>query len=429
MLQELVSRRQTTTQRNNEYVPLAPSDKQREFLAVAAPEALFGGAAGGGKSVALLMSALGDADDPYRFVGIASYRALLLRRTYTDLILPDALMDIANRWFRGTSARWLAAERAWLFPSGAKIVFGHLDNENDKFRYQSSAWHYVAFDELTQFTETQYRYLFSRLRTRDADIPLRMRAASNPGGVGHDWVRARFVYSRDDTRVFIPSLLAENPGLDHESYRAMLARLDPITRRQLEDGDWEALQLGALFRRADFQAQEIVPDLTATVRYWDLAATPKTADVDSDFTAGVLMGRTDDNRFVILDIQHERLSPDGVLALMRQTAALDRARHPAYRVVFEEEGGSSGKFAAAQIIRELAGFDVCGRRVTGDKTTRAKPLAAQVAAGNVSVVPAGWTEAFLREASAFPYCGHDDQIDAASGAFAELAVSKTLSCW
>ena len=140
---------------------------------------MYGGAAGGGKSSCLLMAAL-------KYVHLPDYSAILFRRTYSDLSLPGALMDRANEWLRGTDAHWQDQKKTWTFPSGSTLTFGYLDNENAKYRYQGSNFDFVGWDELTQFTESQYRYLFSRLRrSAGSDIPLRMRSASNPGGFGH----------------------------------------------------------------------------------------------------------------------------------------------------------------------------------------------------------------------------------------------------
>ena len=116
-------------------------------------EAFYGGAAGGGKSDCLLMAAL-------QYVDIPDYAAILFRKTYADLTLPGALMDRARDWLSGTDARWKDEEKTWLFPSGASITFGYLENEQDKFRYKSAEFQFCGFDELTQFSETQYTYLF-----------------------------------------------------------------------------------------------------------------------------------------------------------------------------------------------------------------------------------------------------------------------------
>lgn len=238
------------------YVPQKPTPRQKLFLDLDDKlEVFYGGAAGGGKSSALLMAAL-------KYVHIPGYAALLLRRTYTDLSLPGALMDRAQQWLY-KKAHWSGMEKKWTFPSGASLTFGYLATENDKFQYQSSEFQFIGFDELSQFTETQYTYLFSRLRRLAAsEVPLRLRSGSNPGGVGGMWVKERFIpddfipdyaleervfekFSIDEetgdkiTRFFIPARLDDNPYLDQAQYELSLRNLDPVTRAQLRRGDWQ----------------------------------------------------------------------------------------------------------------------------------------------------------------------------------------------
>jgi hypothetical protein len=214
------------------WCPLEPTERQRQFLGSAAPELLFGGAAGGGKSIALLMGAL-------QFVDTPGYSAIIFRRTVADLLLPGALIPRSFEWLGGTEARWSHVGKRWTFPSGATLSFGYLHEANDRFRYQSSEFQYIAFDELTHFRERDYLYLRSRLRRPERlAVPLRIRAASNPGGVGHVWVRKRFLEGPADGRLFLPARLEDNPHLDADGYRDALAGLDELTRRQLEQGDW-----------------------------------------------------------------------------------------------------------------------------------------------------------------------------------------------
>ena len=220
------------------YAPHRPHTKQREWLALDCMEALYGGAAGGGKSDALLMAYFGDDDDPKRWVKQSGYAGLILRRTYKDLALEGAIMDRSHKWLIGSDAKWSESDKRWTFPSGATLTFGYLDGPRDHLRYQSAEFQYIAFDELTQFHEHQYRYLFSRLRRRAGiAAPLRMRSATNPGGVGHKWVKQRFL-SDPKERVFVPATLDDNPGIDATAYRMALIELDNVTRKQLESGEW-----------------------------------------------------------------------------------------------------------------------------------------------------------------------------------------------
>lgn len=187
-----------------------------------------------------------------QYAHVPGYRAIMLRRSYADLNLPEALIPLSHQWLQG-KASWNGKLNEWTFPSGATLTFGYLENERDKYRYQGAEVQFVDFDELTQFTESQYRYLFSRLcRKEGVNVPLRMRSGSNPGGVGHDWVKKRFLASSDPDREFIGARLEHNPHVDRESYELSLKQLDPITRRQLRYGDWDVHTSG-LFRKEWFR--------------------------------------------------------------------------------------------------------------------------------------------------------------------------------
>jgi len=390
-----------------------PTPRQAAFLLLTCREALYGGAAGGGKSDSLLMAAL-------QYVDIPGYAALLLRRTYADLALPEALMDRANEWLSGTDARWDGKNKTWRFPSGATLSFGYLEHEKDKYRYQGAAFQFIGFDELTQFSESQYRYLFSRLRRlQGTNVPVRMRAASNPGGTGHEWVKQRFlVEGRARGRVFVPAKLADNPYLDRAEYMASLSELDPITRAQLLNGDWTARQSGGKFRREWFEIVDTAPATLRKVRYWDLAATAPKEGQDPDWTVGALLGVSPEGIYYLLDVRRVRTTPAGVERLVRQTAALDGHDVPIW---MEQEPGSSGVNTIDHYTRRvLSGFTFRGDRVTGSKEERANPLSSQAEAGNVKLLRGVWNGDFLDEADAFPHGAHDDQVDAASGAFSKL---------
>lgn len=229
--------------RHSEWVPHKPHAKQREFLSLGCLEALYGGAAGGGKSDALLMAALQYADVP-------GYAALVLRRTFRDLNQPDAIMARAKEWLAGTRAVWNERDKRFTFPSGATLTFGYCDSQNDVLQFQGAALQFIAWDELTQFPERWYTWLFSRLRKLEsANVPLRVRAATNPGGIGHEWVRRRFVDARDPACPFIPARLDDNPSVDAVSYRQSLSKLDATTRRQMEDGSWVQDASGLVYRK------------------------------------------------------------------------------------------------------------------------------------------------------------------------------------
>lgn len=390
----------------NKYIPHEPTEKQALFLLSLDEEVFYGGAAGGGKTNSLLMAAL-------QYVEIPTYSALILRRTYSDLALPDAIMDRCYKWLFGTDAIWLNYKKTWVFPSGATLTFGHLDKPNDKYRYQGSAYQAIFFDELSQFGELEYLYLYSRLRRqKKLLIPLRMWSTGNPGGRGHLWVKNRFVMG---SKKYIPATLKDNPFLDQASYRKSLMNLDPITREQLLNGDWDVCIEGNLFKREWFQIIHSYPSDCQKVRYWDFAAT----EGGGDWTAGSLLGEKDGVVY-ILDIQHLQGSPKRVEDRLLQIAELDGPNIP---IRWEEEGGSSGKMVSDHLIKKLMGYDAKGVRSTGSKISRAGPLSSYAEAGNVKLFRGDWNPDFLEELTLFPAGANDDIVDSVSGAFTQLSIS------
>lgn len=403
------------------YCPEEPSVKQKVFLRCNSIEALFGGAAGGGKSSALLMAALQHVDVP-------GYNAMLFRRTFADLALPEALMDRFIKWIAPyDEVRWNGSSYTATFPSGARISFGYLNNKEDYLRYKGAEFQFIGMDEVTEIRETDYRYMFSRLRRPSSgplsQVPLRMRAATNPAP---NWVRQRFIVEgREYGRVFVPSRLTDNPGVDAESYRLSLAQLDPIERRRLEEGDWWVTSLGSMFQREDFMVVDWsdVPSMVGKsarlVRFWDLAATEvSSTNTDPDWTVGTLM-MFDEGIAWIMDVRRVRGRPETVERLISQTAQEDG---PAVAIRMEQEPGSAGKALIDQYARFVVpGYDLQGIRATGDKESRARPFASAVANGNVRVVRGSWLTEWLDEFTSFPEAApHDDQVDSAVGAFTYL---------
>jgi len=394
---------------------------------------LFGGAAGGGKSEAGLAGFAQYADIPI-------FKGIIFRRTFRDLNLPGALMDRSHQWWDGTDAHFSSTDFKWRFPSGATLQFGYLEKERDKFRYQSAEFHYIFFDELTQFSQTQYTYLFSRLRklTPEAladmgiyiDIPLRMRAATNPGGVGHEWVKNRFVGTItrpvvSEKRLYIPSRLEDNPSLDQDAYEESLMELDPVTRAQLRMGDWSADARGGKFQRQWFVGEVGQPArLKHILRYWDTAATSPKMGEDPDYTVGLKYAVDDKNEYWILDVARFRGTPAENERLIESTAAADGM---GVEIWMEQEPGASGKHIIDHYRRNiLPGYTFRAHRATGSKDARANPVSGAAEGGIVHMSIADWNEPFLDEAANFPDGAHDDQIDALSGAHEILSKMMRL---
>lgn len=413
--------RQALYPKTTKYIIHEPTPKQAIFMLLPQIEAMYGGQAGGGKSDAILASAL-------QYVDIPGYSALILRKTYKELTLPEALMARAAEWLGGTDARWRAGKMAWVFPSGATLTFGYLDNPGSEQQYQSSAFQFIGFDELTQFAERQYLYMFSRLRKLAGErVPLRMRSATNPGNKGHDWVKARFVSPRNNERPFIQASLEDNPYIDKEEYLRALALLPPLERAWLEYGDWDATSGGTIAKREWFPIVEVAPRaITRYARFWDFAATEKKqgkGSNDPDYTVGTLMGELN-GEYYVLDVIRGQWSPGKVWDIVKSTSSLDGRR---CQIRWEEEGGSSGKFLSTDLLKELAGFDARGERPMGDKVTRAMPFIRQAEGGNVKLVRGAWNMAWLDEVTNVPISRHDDQWDSAAGAFKTLATPRGWS--
>lgn len=444
------------------YIPHVPTEKQQLGLILPQRKVLYGGAAGGGKSDWLLMGAL-------QYVDVPGYAALLLRRTFRELSLEGGLIERADEWLGPTDAIWHGGDwhggagYTWEFPSGAVLTFGYLEKAHDHLRYQGSNWAYIGFDELTHFRERQYRYLFSRLRRPEVNdetptarraiveglsqIPLRMRAASNPGGPGHDWVRQEFGIYRpegsgpDDRRlchrpewvadndcVFLPAKLEDNPHLDRAEYERSLAELDSTTRAQLLDGDWDVREPGEMFRREWFEVVDEPPAGCKWLRYWDRAATePSESNDNPDWTVGLKMGRHPNGTWYVADVRRFRKRSATVEAEIRQAADLDGTSVP---VRMEQEPGASGKAEIEHYQRSvLPRHDVKGIPSSAAKDVRARPVASKAEAGLVKLVRGSWVTAFLDELETFPPGSdeiHDDQVDALSGAFTALGESGAV---
>lgn len=411
---------------NNPFIPKMPTEPQAVFLTAPDLEIMYGGAGFGGKSVAMLMAAL-------QYATVPGYHALLLRRTFPDLWMPDGLIPMSHEWLRGTEAVWSAQKNQWTFPTlrpngapgePATLNFSYLQTDADRFKYKGPSFQFIGFDELTGFSEIQYRFLFQRLRRLEGvKIPIRMRSASNPGDRGHEWVKKRFIDTETEDRLFIPAAVEDNPYADVEEYDRALAELDPVTRRQFRHGDWRIRPEGNLFKRAWFAGLLIdaAPPIVARVRFWDLAATAEdennSSGGDPDASAGVRIGETAAGQFVIEDVVKLRGTPHEVEKMVAATARRDGYECP---IAMEQEPGSSGKTVVDQYRRGvLKGYQFRGITTTGkgDKTVRAGPFSSACEARNVSIVSGPWVDEFLDELCAFPVVAHDDQADAAFGAF------------
>ncbi len=434
---QLIRMRLQQTVFDNPYIPVLtdcdgkasfPSIPQIAFLTEPASEILYGGQAGGGKTASLLAAAL-------QYIMIPGYEAIIFRKSFSDLEKPGGLIPMSLQWLSGKGAKYDGTFHRWYFPNDATLSFGFLQNEKQMIEdYQGSAFAFQGFDELTQFEERLYRYMFSRRRKpAGTPYPIRTRATSNPGGIGHDWVKARFIAPQTAKRgtIFIPASLDDNPGLNAREYRESLAELDPLTRAQLEKGDWDTRPEGMLFKREWFVNNYIdaceLPRQRRQLRYWDLAATKLREDKknDPDWCAGPLVSADDSNRFYIEGLEHFRDTPLATEGRLLQSASMDGT---SISIRIEQEPGASSKLYIATIAqRLLAAYDVMGFPTNGlDKITRAKPFSAACQRGSVFIVRGNHVAEMMDELCAFPMSNHDDIVDGLTGGYNALFAEPEL---
>lgn len=289
----------------------APTEKQATFLACDDFEVLYGGAAGGGKSDALLIDALclqhGGLDN-------SNHRAVLFRRSFPEL------RDLISRSLElyqaiDPGAAYNQTEKIWTFSSGAKVEFGYLNNDTDRLKYRGRAWNYIGFDELTLWpTPTCYLYLFSRCRSTDRTLPRYIRATTNPDGPGQKWVMERWGIQEDGRatcipvdvvdeemgtittmfRQFIPARLSENKHLGGTGYREALLQMAPEERQALLMGLWRQGRIrGAYYAnemqklRSEGRIRHVPYTSGAPVNtFWDLGWNDTTAIWFHQFVAG-----------------------------------------------------------------------------------------------------------------------------------------------
>lgn len=434
----------------SKYIPHTPTAKQQAFLWLDDFEVFYGGAVGGGKSDALLMAAL-------QYVDIPGYNALLIRDTYTNLVKPEGLLTRAHEWLYNSDAHWKGDQKQYIFPSGATISFSYLDGPQDHFNHMGAAYQFIGIDEIVSIRENQATFLFSRMRSRDAEsykkdlkiltdfsdneieffysqyknIPLRFRAASNPPLAEQiargEWVKKRYVTAdtRGD-RIFIPAGLDDNPHLNKQEYLTSLNRLDPITREQLLKGDWNIRVKGRMFDRSWFHIVDQAPANARRVRFYDPAhtapATKKNSSgtTDPDYFAGCKASITDQKLLYFEHISRWRKTPLASKQAVLSQAKLDGRNVP---IVIEREP-AAGINLIDDYIRLLAGYAVKGYvNPKNYKNDQAMALASYAEAGNVYIVNGPWVEDALDELEVYPDGLHDDQLRAMVGAFNELVGS------
>ena len=443
---------------------LAPqAGPQTQFMASPADIIIYGGAAGGGKTYALLLEALRHKD-------VKSFGAVIFRHNYNQITAEGGLWDASQKIFNQVpdAHSRKSPKLHWRFDGGAKLSFAHIERDEDLKSWQGTEIAYIGFDELTHFTKHQFLYMLSRNRTTCGIRPY-VRATCNPDS--DSWVAEfiswwidqetgyaipersgqirwmvvlndiiywgdtpeelakKYEVNVEDCKsvTFIASRLEDNKILmeSDPGYLANLKAMTEVDMERLLRGNWKIkAAAGSFFKRSQVGEilTEVPKDLVAVCRGWDLAATDKDEDDEAAFTAGVLMGRRENGRFVIIDVINRQLKAGDVRSTVLVTAKMDHAKYAWCRQRLPQDPGQAGKDQKASYMEMLAGFDVHMIPESGDKATRAEPMAAQWQHGMFDLVAGEWNEAYLNQLESFPDSKWKDMVDASSSAFNEITL-------
>lgn len=442
------------------------SGPQETFLASPADIAIYGGAAGGGKTWALIL-------EPCRHLANGNFGATIFRRTSPQITNQGGLWDESMRLFPFLGGKPLSYKMEWTFPTGARIKFSHLEHATNVLDYQGSQLPFIGFDELPHFDESQFWYMLSRNRSTCGVRPY-VRATCNPDA--DSWVAAliawwidqdtgyaipersgvlRWFYrvhdrlewydSEQEARdahpdlsaitapkslTFIAARLQDNPTLmkADPGYLANLMGMPLVDRERLLGGNWKIRPTAGNFFKLEWLSKfvDAAPRVGKRVRYWDKAGGES---LKSDRSAGVLMCESD-GLFYIEDVVYGRWTPMARNQVIMATAEKDHAKHgPSVELWIEREPGHNSKEVMAIHAREFARFAPRFDAVNTAKEVRARPLSAQCEAGNIRLCRGPWVKDLLDELTNFPppkdSQGHDDLVDACSGAFNKLTLAPT----
>ena len=450
--------------------------QQERFLATSADICIYGGAAGGGKTVGLLMT-------PLRYKNVKGFGGTIFRKNSNQITKEGGLWDEAVKMYgqiAGATPR--RQELAWVFNNEggekvSKVSFAHIERDEDCLGWQGTQHCFIGFDELTHFSSYTFFYMLSRNRSTCGVRPF-VRATCNPDA--NSWVadfiswwidqdtgypipersgKVRYMIRREGqiywanhketlwekfnlvtdeekeepkSVTFIMSTIYENKELlkSNPQYLANLKALPVVEKERLLNGNWKIKpSAGLYFKRVQVgNYLEVIPaDVVQWVRCWDLAATEKSDNGDAAYTAGVLIGKRKNGRYVIADVINKQLSAADVRQTIYLTAQNDRAKYQRVRIRLPQDPGQAGKEQAQSYIKFLSGFDVTTVAESGSKEARAEPMAAQWQAGNFDVVIANWNEQYLDQLENFPEGKYKDMVDASANGFAEIELKSQFN--
>lgn len=464
---------------------IKPQPKQAEFLSNPADIVIYGGAAGGGKTWSILY-------EPLRHVSNSKFGAVIFRSSMTQIKEEGGLWDASmNLYYKYPGSRPIKSPKPyWKFPSGAKVSFRQISRDDDVYMWQGTEICLLEFDELTHFSEFQFFYMLSRNRSTcgvrpyvrctcnpDADswvagfiswwidpdtgyaIPERSGKIRYMGRVNEqifwgDSPQEVIAYAHEadpdielvesDVKsvTFIVSTIEDNQVLlkSDPGYLANLKALSQVERERLLRGNWKIKSArGLYFPRSKVNLVETIPDdVVRWVRAWDLAATEDKKNTRPEdgpaYTAGVLIGKRKNGRYIIADVINKRMNSADVRKTVLDTARMDKTTYGRkVRIRMNQDPGQAGKEQAENYLKMLAGFSVNIIPETGSKETRAEPFSAQwigpegAEGGLVDVLLAPWTENYLGQLEAFPESKFKDMVDASSTGFLELQTLNTHS--
>lgn len=442
------------------------SKPQTQFLTTKADIAIYGGAAGGGKTYGLLLINLLYKHNP-------EFGAVMFRRTYPQITNEGGMWDESLKVFPLSDATPRVGDLDWTWPSGARVSFRHLMYEKELLDWMGAQINYIGWDQLEHFTEKQFWYMQSRNRSMSGIKPF-MRATVNPDA--DSWVADLIawwidqetgypIYERsgvlrwlirynDETiwgesreelfekygdpnlpeddpdqikpisLTFIPAKVTDNVDLmkADPSYIGKLKALGEVDRQRLLEGNWKVkFEAGKIFNRAWFEIVKQIPEGGRESRGWDFAATEKELKKKPrsdgpDYTASCKI-RYVDGIFYVIDATADQISPADSDKLMKKLAKDDGKR---CMQAWEVEPGAMAKKFSAALVKMLVGFITKALPARGDKYQRTKAAAVQAEHGNVKVLDRPWTRRWLAHMHGQPDLPHDDEHDAFGVAFNSL---------